>query len=78
MAKQDDLREKTQNDVLETAKQYERLARLRLLRMNIIAAGLEVRGGAARDKPAHRAETVTDELGAIGDSDAGTLIAGSS
>ena len=40
------------------AMKYERTARLRLMRMNIIAAGLEVRG--PKEKPGRDPEYATD------------------
>jgi COP9 signalosome complex subunit 1 len=43
VAKERDLRAQVHRDVLEMARNYERAARIKLVRMNMIRAGIEVR-----------------------------------
>jgi COP9 signalosome complex subunit 1 len=43
VAKERDLRAQVHKDVLEMARNYERAARLKLVRMNMIRAGLEIK-----------------------------------
>lgn len=66
VARQVDARTEVHNEALEMAKDYERTAHLRLLRMEIINAGLEVRGLKMQDGSRNMAGEVFGDDGPKG------------
>ncbi|KAI9836349.1 MAG: hypothetical protein M1838_005075 [Thelocarpon superellum] len=62
VAKQTDLRRAVHTDALAMARKYERMARLRLMRMNITTAGLDIKG--SKSQPAYAPDPSSNGFGA--------------